>query len=351
MNQVACPHCGMILLDNGSLAGQSVACPQCGGMFLMPVKQPAYAPPSIPVSPTIPSTFQGLGNPSLQTGPSAPPPFVIGSDFPAVGGGPSSWVGKAAPVEKAAKSNQSQVVIYVLAGLALVTVAAVLVLWIGGGSKSTAKRSAAASAKRVDDWIKQLQASASEADRRRAAEAIADLDSGALMAALGALTVINDGGKSYVVDKGAMASLVAVGPRLVDSLPTALRAKSENVRIGAAYLLREMGPSARKMRGALDLALDDESRWVRRLAAAALGNLGPDAAPSVPKLIQFLDHEDPYTRRDAVLALGQIGGEAKAAIPALKRVLDEDKILTVRQAAQKALAELEGSRDVAESQK
>jgi hypothetical protein len=50
MPPVACPHCGGVIANDGTLGGQVVRCPLCGGQFLMPVavKQPitAAGPPS-----------------------------------------------------------------------------------------------------------------------------------------------------------------------------------------------------------------------------------------------------------------------------------------------------------------
>jgi hypothetical protein len=44
-NSVSCPHCGLLLQDDGSLAGQVVGCPNCQGRLQMP---PRLAPPQLP---------------------------------------------------------------------------------------------------------------------------------------------------------------------------------------------------------------------------------------------------------------------------------------------------------------
>src|SRR5690348_12444984 len=43
--QVLCPYCQTPMIDDGSLAGQTVACPACGGQLLMP----GVAPPQVQV--------------------------------------------------------------------------------------------------------------------------------------------------------------------------------------------------------------------------------------------------------------------------------------------------------------
>jgi TM2 domain-containing membrane protein YozV len=40
MPRFACPHCSLVLEDDGSLAGRTVACPQCRTNFLWPEAQP-----------------------------------------------------------------------------------------------------------------------------------------------------------------------------------------------------------------------------------------------------------------------------------------------------------------------
>jgi len=64
MQQVQCPHCRNVLVDDGQLAGQLVACPQCGGQFQMSgwSQQPPpihVAAPSPSVS--LPSSYRSTG--------------------------------------------------------------------------------------------------------------------------------------------------------------------------------------------------------------------------------------------------------------------------------------------------
>lgn len=357
MNQVACPHCGMIVMNDGSLSGQSVACPQCGGLFVMPAApEPEASPPSStyvlpPVTQVIdtppPSTYVP---PPVTQVIDAPPPSDMPAVLPPL---PSSGLATAGPLHVAethhappsvSKSNTSlaQVLTYVLAGIG-VAVAIVIVVLLGQGGEPVPQRKQTppARAETPDDWIRQLRQAPTEADRSKAAAAIANSSPEVVMAAIETVIDLEEGGKSYRVDKGAMACLVAEGPKRGRSLVQALHAKSEKVRIGAAYMLREMGPEAIGAREALIEALDDESRWVRRLSTAALGNLGRDAAPAVEKLTRLLSHEDKYTRLDAAEALGHIGPDARAAVPALKKLVEEESVFRIRRAAEMSLAEIQ----------
>lgn len=45
---VPCPHCGQVVLDDGSLAGMAVSCPGCGGRFMMPGAPPLPTNPPPP---------------------------------------------------------------------------------------------------------------------------------------------------------------------------------------------------------------------------------------------------------------------------------------------------------------
>lgn len=358
MNQVACPHCGMIVMNDGSLSGQSVACPKCGGLFVMPAApEPEASPP--PATYVLPPVTQVIGTPPPST--YVPPPVtqVIDAppptDIPAVPPPlPSSGLAMPGPLHVAetrqappsvTKSTigPAQVVTYVLAGIGVAVAIVIFVLLSQSGEPVSQKKQAPpARAETPDDWIRQLRQAPTEADRSKAAAAVASSSPEVVMAAIETLIDLEEGGKSYRVDKGAMASLVAEGPKLGRSLVQALHAKSEKVRIGAAYILREMGPEAIGAREALIGALDDESRWVRRLSTAALGNLGRDAAPAVEKLTRLLSHEDKYTRLDAAEALGHIGPDARAAVPALKKLVEEESVFRIRRAAEMAIQEIQG---------
>jgi len=54
MASVACPHCGMSVVDDGSLAGRVTRCPACNREFTMPVQSAIVtAPTDAPALPEI----------------------------------------------------------------------------------------------------------------------------------------------------------------------------------------------------------------------------------------------------------------------------------------------------------
>ncbi len=57
MQNIRCPHCGLVIANDGTLSGRVVACPQCTGQFQMPPVPPPVRIASIPVAtPAIPPT-------------------------------------------------------------------------------------------------------------------------------------------------------------------------------------------------------------------------------------------------------------------------------------------------------
>lgn len=340
MNQVSCPHCGMVLMNDGSLAGQSVTCPQCGGLFRMPASQSAAVAPPAYVPPPIEKQLQG--NP--WGGAPATPNF----DFePAPAGG-----GGAAPGDDEQTSGVSGTMLLAFAGLVVVLAALIAVIWSNMGSRGTVPEATSlAQTMPVEHWVRQLQTSSNPADRREAAAAIVELGPEALAAAMKNIISILKAGQSYSVDKTSIEYLLTVGPALNDLLVQSLHSKDERVRVGAAHTFLEMGRKAKREHAALTKALDDDSVLVCRLAAEALGKLGEDAAPSVGKLIELLRHEDGHVRVAAAQALGQIGPDAEAAVPALTKLLEKDKIRQVREAARQALNELNSEEPAPEPEK
>ena len=87
-------------------------------------------------------------------------------------------------------------------------------------------------------------------------------------------------------------------------------------------------------------ALDHQSGQVRAGAAYALRDIGPDAKAAVPALTKFLKNQDAHARQVAAQALGNIGSDAKTAIPTLRQAIqDEDE--TVRRLAREALKKIQ----------
>jgi hypothetical protein len=71
----------------------------------------------------------------------------------------------------------------------------------------------------------------------------------------------------------AAATLVKIGPDAVPPLIDALKAKDRETRANAAYVLAQLGESARDALPALAKALKDDDKEVRRRAAFALHNI------------------------------------------------------------------------------
>ncbi len=107
----------------------------------------------------------------------------------------------------------------------------------------------------------------------------------------------------------AMESLQGLGRSAVPALVTALKHPSEQVRWGAAEVLREIG-SPDAVEG-LIAALGDSSSLVRQSAVEALGQIG-DRRAAQP-LIQLYDREeDAQVRYECLTSLGRIGDPAAA---------------------------------------
>lgn len=140
---------------------------------------------------------------------------------------------------------------------------------------------------------------------------------------------------------GQLEPDTAIAP-VVEPLAHAHGDRDAEVAMGAAVVLRELGPTAAVLE-ALSHALADEDANVRRSAAQELGHLGPTAATpaTVVALVYALESPDVDSRSAAARALGQLGPTAAtpAMLAALVRALgDEDA--NVRSAAAGALGEL-----------
>lgn len=86
--------------------------------------------------------------------------------------------------------------------------------------------------------------------------------------------------------------------------------------------------------------LSDQIPSVRIHAAYVMAELGPSAAPSVAALRRALADEDPVMRYAAAWALSEIGDAARAAFPELARLAEDDAVGDVRWIAAKALRKL-----------
>ena len=104
-------------------------------------------------------------------------------------------------------------------------------------------------------------------------------------------------------------------------------------------MLGEMGPRAKSALPALVSALQDDT--LRDSVVDALVKIGEGA---VKALDAALDNANPQVRLGAALALGRIGPNARPAIRSLNYVSRTDKVPAVRQAAEEALAKIQGKR-------
>ena len=83
--QVACPHCGALLVNDGSLSGRVARCPTCSGSFQMPLlpalqPEPPAATPGVAIEITRPGGHGGFRVSSRQrsTGNTTVVLFVVG---------------------------------------------------------------------------------------------------------------------------------------------------------------------------------------------------------------------------------------------------------------------------------
>jgi len=127
--------------------------------------------------------------------------------------------------------------------------------------------------------------------------------------------------------------------RAVEPLIQALKDKGVSVRRYAAEALGKIG-DARAVEPLIQ-ALKDEDASVRYYAAEALGNIGD--ARAVEPLVQALKDEASFVRSNAAEALGKIG-DARAVEPLIQALKDEDWL--VRSRAANALGEIRDARAV-----
>jgi HEAT repeat protein len=361
MHQARCPHCGSLLDDDGSLAGQEVVCPSCTGIFCVgeraaPGSGPSHRAarpagglaPASDAAETGPVSEQPLAKqpPRATAGPEPPP--VYGPDpLPKIDT-------EAAPRPASAQTGQRQkprdprTVIYSLLGLALF-LAALIGAVVGGRYVRQRRVADAEASKTVGQWIDQLARGRDKAARHEAAEALLAEGPQAMMQALDATTDAPDEGNSISITPPAVQAIADLGPPVVGTLAEALGSETLDVRVAAAYILREMGPESKGAVTALAKAAGDRNARVRWYAIDALANAGEDAAPAVPALIPLLENKDRFTRRRAVVTLGRIGPPAKAAVPALAKLQSEVPDRSIRQAAEAALHLINLDRIAAES--
>jgi HEAT repeat protein len=347
--QVNCPHCGSVLDNDGSLTGQEIVCPACSGIFRVPgptapVERPAdrfTAPqpqplpgPAESVTASVSQTAAMPGPSSRGAGPEAPPVYEP-DPFPKIDrtARPHSAAPEAAASDE---PGRSRVLIYSLLGLVLFLLA--LIGAVAGGRYVRDRMEGQASGeKTVEEWIGQLQKGRDQQSRREAAEALLQQGPEAVSAALRAITSVGQDGNTLSINPRAVQAMAESGPAAVDAMVQALASETLDVRVAAAYILREMGSKSKGAVEALARAAGDKNPRVRWYAMDALANAGPDAAPAIETLIPLVSDQERFTRRRAIVALGKIGPKAKAAVPILTKVQQEERDQSIRDAAGTAL--------------
>lgn len=169
--------------------------------------------------------------------------------------------------------------------------------------------------------------------RRRARERLAALypaSAGVLVEALGRW--------SNETFNEARATLLAVGPRAVPALLSALDGQPLYVRCHARELLArlDLGDQRDAVLAALRQALAMTHPLDRRSAAAALGEVGDQSA--VPQLQELVGDGDPDVVLAAAAALGRLGD--RDAVPAIERALRAARWPESRRGLALALARL-----------
>ena len=121
-------------------------------------------------------------------------------------------------------------------------------------------------------------------------------------------------------------------------LANGLAAADPSTRKTIAWSLWELGDRAGPATHQLVGALADEQEEVRYYCIRALGKIGSNALPS---LLVALTDDNLRVRSGAALALGRMGTTARSAAPQLRALLS-DSAVEVRDAARRALSQIEG---------
>lgn len=152
------------------------------------------------------------------------------------------------------------------------------------------------------------------------------------------------------------AAALGVGPARAEEEPVAVIMRRDlveplaqlgtrspsDVRVGSAWALGHVGPTAAPAVPDLVRMLSDRRDPVRRQAAWALWKIGSAA---IPDLLGALESENPRTRVLAAWILGTMRGRARGALDAVtERYLDEGEDRRVRRMAFRARQQIRGAR-------
>jgi HEAT repeat protein len=118
-------------------------------------------------------------------------------------------------------------------------------------------------------------------------------------------------------------------PDLTNEVPVLIKfledqSEDVEVRAGAAWALREIGPGAQAAVPGLLETLREESPRIRSASVHALGMIGAARPEIVEPLILALRDEDENVRESAAGALGEHKGDAERIVAALNESLDDE---------------------------
>ncbi len=128
-------------------------------------------------------------------------------------------------------------------------------------------------------------------------------------------------------------------PVLVDLLKEPKEDK--NVKIYAASIIGDIGPSAKGSIPDLVDALKDPDVILRVNLIHALGGMAPEAKDALAPLQEALKDGSAAVRSSAAFALGRFGANAAAAAGTLNELKEKDPSPVVRDLAAKALAKIQ----------
>lgn len=129
--------------------------------------------------------------------------------------------------------------------------------------------------------------------------------------------------------------LAAIGKAAVPAFIEALGNEDEDIRIGAAIGLGEIGEDAREAVPALiEASTQEGSGFYYEIVAESLGGVGTDAEVVVPALIKLYEEKE---SEDAIDALAEFGPDAKDAIPSILRAFTNPR---TQYAASRALGNI-----------
>jgi len=153
-----------------------------------------------------------------------------------------------------------------------------------------------------------------------AAEALVMVGAQAVPAVVPLLTLERDASNQAKngVWQRAAEILGRIGPPALPALVKALR--DPNRRAAAAIAIGDIGPDAARAVPTL-VSVADPNDFASLFVYEALGKIGPRAAAGVPALAAGTKAADPGIRNDAAQALGKIGPRAVAAVGALDEML------------------------------